>query len=77
MKKIFLTILFPCLNEEKTIEKCILEAKKHLKDKKFKYEILVVDNGSTDNSIKICKKLGVRITTENGKTVNDRGCGLM
>ena len=67
MKNIYLTILFPCLNEELTIGKCIKEAKKNLKNKEFNYEILVVDNGSTDKSVQICKKLGARVIYENKK----------
>lgn len=71
--EVYLTILFPCLNEEKTIEKCILEAKKYLKDKKFTSEILVVDNGSTDDSKNICKRLNIRLIIEKEKGY---GCAL-
>ena len=60
MKDLELTILLPCLNEERTIEKCILEAKRFLDDFKINGEILVADNGSCDNSLKIIKNLKVR-----------------
>ena len=59
-----LTILIPCLNEEDTIAKCINKAKKNLKKKKIKGDILVVDNGSTDNSVNICRRLGAKVIIE-------------
>ena len=58
------TILFPCLNEENTIEKCIKDVKKVMDNTKYKYEILISDNGSIDDSIKIAKKNKVNICTE-------------
>ncbi len=61
MKEIELTILMPCLNEEETIETCITKAKKFLKKNKVNGEILIADNGSTDNSISIAEKLGARV----------------
>tara|TARA_B100000989_G_C19359464_1_gene392612 strand:- start:68 stop:250 length:183 start_codon:yes stop_codon:yes gene_type:complete len=51
-----LTILMPCLNEEKTLQECILKAKKFLNSKNISGEILISDNGSTDNSVNIAKK---------------------
>ena len=41
-----LTILMPCLNEEKTIELCICKALAFLKKYHIDGEILIVDNGS-------------------------------
>lgn len=70
MKELELTILLPCLNEEKTIEKCIKEAKRFLKENHINGEILVADNGSQDNSLKIIKKLNVRYIN-----VKDKGYG--
>ena len=60
-KEVELTILMPCLNEEETIEICINKALRFLKKNKINGEILIADNGSVDNSIKIAKKLGVRV----------------
>ncbi len=64
-----LTILIPCLNEEETLEKTIKTAKKYLKRKKLDKtsEILVSDNGSTDNSVAIAKKNKVRVVSTNIK----------
>lgn len=55
-----ITILMPCLNEGKTIKKCIRDAKSFLNNNNINGEILIVDNGSSDNSIKIIKKEKVR-----------------
>ena len=62
-----LTILIPCLNEEETLEKTIKTAQKYLKRKKIEKisEILVSDNGSIDNSIKIAKKNKARVVKTN------------
>lgn len=57
----YLTILMPCLNEEKTLGECILNAKLFLKTSNIKGEILIVDNGSIDNSVKIAKENGARV----------------
>ncbi len=59
-----LTILLPCLNEEKTLASVIQEIKIELNKLKVKSEILVVDNGSSDNSMKIAKKLKTRVVKE-------------
>ena len=61
MKNLNLTILMPCLNEEQCLPYSIQKAKKFLKDNKLKFEILISDNGSTDKSISISKKLGCRV----------------
>lgn len=57
-----LTILMPCLNEERTIATCIKKAQEFLKNNSIDGEILIADNGSTDNSIQIAKSLGARVT---------------
>lgn len=66
-QEIELTILIPVLDEEKTIGTCINKAKKFLEQNKINGEILVIDNGSIDNSVKIAKKQNVRIEQEKEK----------
>lgn len=70
MEEIELTILIPCLNEEKTIGICIKKAKQFLKENNIKGEILVADNGSTDNSSNIAMQLGARV-----EKIEKRGYG--
>ena len=56
-----LTILMPCLNEEKTIAFCINEAKEYISKSNIDAEILIADNGSEDASAKIAEELGARV----------------
>jgi len=59
-----LTILMPCLNEEKTIGECIRQARQFLDRSKITGEILIADNGSSDKSVEIAKAAGARVVTE-------------
>jgi glycosyltransferase involved in cell wall biosynthesis len=65
-----LTILIPCLNEEKTIGLCITKAKKFISQNLLNSEILIADNGSTDDSLAIVRSHGVRFIS-----VEDKGYG--
>lgn len=56
-----ITILMPCLNESETLAICITKANNWLKKQSFVGEVLIADNGSTDGSQKIAKKLGARV----------------
>ena len=56
-----LTILIPCLDEEKTIGICINKAKQFMQSNNINGEVLVTDNGSKDNSKKIALQLGARV----------------
>lgn len=60
-KKIEVTVLIPCLNEEKTIGLCIDKALQIFNENRIKGEVLVIDNNSTDNSNKIAKEKGARV----------------
>ena len=55
------TILMPCLNERRTLPLCIREIQKFLSDADVSTEILVADNGSTDGSPAIARKMGARV----------------
>lgn len=55
------TILMPCLNEEETLASCISKAKQSINRNQLNAEIVVADNGSTDNSVQIAKKYGARV----------------
>jgi len=60
-KGIKISVIIPARNEEKYIESCIRSVK--LQDFSD-YEIIVVDNGSTDKTVEIAKTLGVRVVSE-------------
>ena len=61
------TILMPCLNEEKTIGICIDKSLKFLKNNNINGEILIVDNGSEDKSIEKIKGTKARLIKEEFK----------
>jgi glycosyltransferase involved in cell wall biosynthesis len=65
-----LSIVMPCLNEEKTIGTCIKKAQHFLQENNIYGEIIVADNGSTDQSAQIAEKLGARVVH-----INQRGYG--
>ncbi len=56
-----ITFLLPCLNEENTLQYCIEEIKEYIHGKHLNAEILVADNNSIDNSLKIARKNGARV----------------
>ena len=55
------SVLMPCLNEEKTVGACVEAARKFLTENNLSGEVLVVDNGSTDASADIAGKSGARV----------------
>lgn len=58
-------IVIPTLNEEKSIGLVINDLRKELTE--FDYEIIVVDGRSSDKTISIAKKMGVRIIYQKNK----------
>lgn len=56
-----LTILMPCLNEAETLEVCIRKALGYLQGAGVDGEVVIADNGSTDGSQQIAKRLGARV----------------
>lgn len=53
----YLSWIIPAYNEEKKIEKTILEVDQYLRGRNFEYEIIVVDNGSKDATPGIVENL--------------------
>ena len=56
-----LSILMPCLNEEETISMCIKKAFLFLEENGIEGEVLISDNGSSDDSVSIAESLGARV----------------
>ena len=54
--EIFISILIPAYNEEKRICTTLKKVNDYFKLKKVSYEIIVVDDGSKDNTLKVVKK---------------------
>jgi len=55
------SIVMPCLNEADTLASCIEKAQRALRDANINGEILIADNGSTDDSPQIARNLGARV----------------
>lgn len=52
-----ISVVIPSYNEERNIKKEVLkEVGDYLKNQKLDYEVLVVDDGSSDNSVELIKK---------------------
>ncbi len=55
---IALSLVLPAFNEEESVEDCVLEADRILAGTGMRYEILVVDDGSTDATFEKLRSLG-------------------
>jgi len=67
MAKPEISVVIPCLNEEKTMAICIEKSIRAFKIMKVRGEVVVSDNGSTDKSAEIAKKSGARVVFEEKK----------
>jgi len=67
-----ISVMIPAYNEEKNIEDTITRTKATLKTQKLPYEIIVVDDGSTDRTRSFARKQGVILI----KVLKNRGKGF-
>jgi glycosyltransferase involved in cell wall biosynthesis len=56
-----LSVVMPCLNEERTLPACIAKALRTMQALGVRGEVLVVDNGSTDRSVAVAEAAGARV----------------
>ena len=70
MEKIQLSIIVPAYKESERIGRNLLEIKKYVEDKKLSYEILVVVDGSPDNTAEIARGFGEQI--ENLRVIDNK-----
>ena len=56
-----ISVIFPAYNEEDNIEVCVLTAYCILKELVRDFEIIIVNDGSTDRTQKICLELGNKL----------------
>jgi len=59
----FIIISIPAYNEERDIGKTILEIKEALKETSYHYKILVLNDGSRDNTAKIAEERGAMVVS--------------
>ena len=66
-----ISIIIPCFNEEKVISQNIQKIYNYFEDKKYVFEIVVINNASTDNTLKVLietdKNYKIKILNEDRK----------
>lgn len=70
IEEIECSMIMPCLNEDRTLETCIKKAQGAIEKYNIKAEIIIADNGSTDNSRQIAERCGARVVA-----VKEKGYG--
>lgn len=68
--KLIISYVIPCLNEAESIGECVKSAIKILKTNSINGEVVIADNGSTDDSVNIAQANGARVVH-----VSKRGYG--
>ena len=56
MKNIYLSIIIPAYNEENRILETLKKTKAYLKDQSYSWEIIVVSDGSKDNTPQVVQE---------------------
>ncbi len=70
MARPFLSVIIPAYNEAKRLPLTLIDIDKHLQDQEYSYEILVVNDGSTDKTGEIVQRFVPLI--ENLKLVDNK-----
>lgn len=60
-RELELTVVMPCLNEERSVGICVEKARSTMERLGVVGEVLIVDNGSTDRSVEVAESLGARV----------------
>ena len=55
------SVVMPCLNEADTLALCIDKAWAALRDGGLRGEVVVADNGSSDGSQEVARRMGARV----------------
>lgn len=56
-----LSIVMPCLNEARTVARCVEKALRTMRELGISGEVVVSDNGSTDGSVELAERAGARV----------------
>lgn len=65
----FVSVIIPARNEEKMIEQC-LKSVRELKYPEDRFEVIVVDNGSTDRTTEIAREYGASVIVQSEGTIS-------
>ena len=63
-----LSFIIPAYNENENIEITLDSIRKHVPDV-YQYEVVVVDHGSTDNTVKLAADCGAKVLVNPGGTI--------
>jgi len=75
MKLEFVSVIIPTKNSEKTLGEC-LKSLRNQTYPKNKYEIIIIDDHSTDKTVSIAKKYKTKIITSHGPPGRQRNKGI-
>src|ERR1043166_7960331 len=64
------SVVMPCLNEARTVGRCVAKAVRCLEELGIRAEVIVADNGSTDGSPAVAREHGASVVP-----VQRRGSG--
>lgn len=64
MSEIELTVVLPCLNEEQSVGICVRKIRDVFATRGIQGEVIVVDNGSTDDSVRVAVQAGAKVISE-------------
>src|ERR1700722_14179173 len=59
-----ISVVMPCLNEEASVGICVAKAFDGIRRSGLRGEVIVSDNGSTDNSVAVAEAAGARVVHE-------------
>ncbi len=69
-KEIYLSVIVPAYNEEKRLPKTLKEIEKYLKTQSYDWEIIVVNDGSKDNTAEVVR--GLFLEVENLRLIDNK-----
>jgi glycosyltransferase involved in cell wall biosynthesis len=58
------SVVIPCLNEAENIEECVTAALQAIRRMDVEGEVVVADNNSEDNSVRLAERAGARVVVE-------------
>ncbi len=70
MDNTYLSIIIPAYNEEKRIPETLKKIKAYLKDQSYSWEIIVVNDGSKDNTAQVVQ--GIALQDENIRLIDNK-----